>query len=97
MGKINQPQTNRPALKQTRGFWVQTKTISNMNNSKSYFDRIESVRKSGHGHFAVTFNYYGKAHTATISDMTLIDAFKDQDATESDARDLFFAAKSKIY
>ncbi len=68
-----------------------------MTNSKSYFDRIESVRKSGHGHFAVTFNYYGKAHTATISDMTLIDAFKDQDATESDARDLFFAAKSKIY
>jgi len=76
---------------------VQTKTISNMTNSKSYFDRIESVRKSGHGHFAVTFRYYGNHHTATISDMTLIDAYKDDDATESDARSLYFAAKSKIY
>jgi hypothetical protein len=68
-----------------------------MTNSKSYFDRIESVRKSGHGHYAVTFRYYGNHHTATISDIMLIDAYKDEDATEIDARDLFFAAKSKIY
>jgi len=40
-------------------------------------DRITSVRFSGHGHYKVTIERYGKSYTATIDDMTLIDNYKD--------------------
>ena len=40
-------------------------------------ERITSVRFSGSGHYKVTIARYGKPHTATITDMTLIDDYKD--------------------
>jgi len=40
-------------------------------------ERIISVRFSGHGHYKVTIEKYGKQYTGTITDMTLIDDFKD--------------------
>jgi len=40
-------------------------------------ERITRVRFSGHGHYKVTISYYGKDYTATITDMTLIDDYKD--------------------
>jgi len=40
-------------------------------------ERITSVRFSGHGHYKVTIERYGKPYTATITDMTLIDDYKD--------------------
>jgi hypothetical protein len=40
-------------------------------------ERITSARFSGHGHYKVTIERYGKPHTATIDDMTLIDDYKD--------------------
>ena len=42
-------------------------------------ERITSVRTSGHGHYKVTISYYGKDYTATVTDMTLIDDYKDGD------------------
>jgi hypothetical protein len=60
---------------------------------QTYIDRIHSVRKSGHGHYAVVIEYYGQLHTATVSDMTLIDAYQSEDATIADAKNLFMAAK----
>ena len=43
------------------------------------YERITSVRKSGHGHYKVTISYHGKDYTATVTDMTLIDDYKDGD------------------
>jgi len=43
------------------------------------YERITSVRNSGHGHYKVTISYYGKDYTATVTDMTLIDDYKDGD------------------
>ena len=40
-------------------------------------ERITSVKFSGHGHYKVTISYYGKEYTATVTDMTLIDDYKD--------------------
>lgn len=40
-------------------------------------ERITRVRRSGHGHYQVTISYYGKSYTATITDMQLIDNYKD--------------------
>ena len=40
-------------------------------------ERITRVRFSGHGHYKVTIERYGKPYTATIDDMTLIDDYKD--------------------
>ena len=40
-------------------------------------ERITRVRFSGSGHYKVTISYYGKEYTATITDMTLIDDYKD--------------------
>jgi hypothetical protein len=40
-------------------------------------EKITSVRFSGHGHYKVTIERYGKKYTATITDMTLIDDYKD--------------------
>lgn len=40
-------------------------------------ERIIRVRFSGSGHYKVTISYYGKEYTATITDMTLIDDYKD--------------------
>tara|TARA_R110000751_G_scaffold86889_4_gene172615 strand:- start:517 stop:717 length:201 start_codon:yes stop_codon:yes gene_type:complete len=62
---------------------------------QTYTDRIHSLRKSGHGHYEVVIEYYGQLHTATINDMTLIDAYKSEDATIADAKSLFMAAKRK--
>jgi hypothetical protein len=42
-------------------------------------ERITSVNFSGHGHYKVTIERYGKPYTATINDMTLIDDYKDGD------------------
>tara|TARA_R110000751_G_scaffold41878_3_gene97807 strand:- start:52 stop:264 length:213 start_codon:yes stop_codon:yes gene_type:complete len=61
-----------------------------------YTDKIVSVRKSGHGHYAVTFSHYDYYFTASIDDMTLIDAYRDEDATEADSKRLYFAAKRKV-
>lgn len=40
-------------------------------------ERIIRVRFSGSGHYKVTISYYGKEYTATVTDMTLIDDYKD--------------------
>jgi len=40
-------------------------------------DRIHSVRLSGHGHYKCTVSKYGKLYSATITDMTIIDDYKD--------------------
>ncbi len=40
-------------------------------------DRIKSVQFSGHGHYKVTVVKYGKEYTATITDMSTIDEYKD--------------------
>jgi len=40
-------------------------------------ERITRVKFSGNGHYNVTISYYGKEYTATITDMTLIDDYKD--------------------
>jgi hypothetical protein len=42
-------------------------------------ERITAVKFSGSGHYKVTISYYGKEYTATITDMTLIDDYKDGD------------------
>jgi len=33
---------------------------------------------SGHGHYKVTINYYGKSYSATTNDMPSIDAYKSE-------------------
>jgi len=43
-------------------------------------ERITSVSFSGSGHYKVTISYYGKTIAATITDMELIDNYKDEDA-----------------
>jgi len=40
-------------------------------------ERITSVRFYNHGHYKVTISYYGKEYTAIVTDMTLIDDYKD--------------------
>jgi len=40
-------------------------------------ERIRSVRFSGHGHYKVTIEKYGKLYTGTIDDMTIIDDYHD--------------------
>jgi hypothetical protein len=40
-------------------------------------ERITRVRFSGNGHYKVTISHYGKEYTATVTDMTLIDDYKD--------------------
>jgi hypothetical protein len=40
-------------------------------------ERITWVKFDGHGHYKVTIQRYGKSYTATITDMTLIDDYKD--------------------
>jgi hypothetical protein len=40
-------------------------------------ERITRVKFNGNGHYKVTISYYGKEYTATITDMTLIDDYKD--------------------
>jgi len=40
-------------------------------------ERIIRVRFSGSGHYKVTISYYSKEYTATVTDMTLIDDYKD--------------------
>lgn len=58
-------------------------------------ERILSVRFSGHGHYKVTISYYGKEYTATITDMTLIDNYKDDNPVISDLNWLYEAVKRK--
>ncbi len=40
-------------------------------------ERITKLRFAGNGHYKVTISYYGNDYTATITDMTLIDDYKD--------------------
>ena len=46
-------------------------------------DRITSVRFSGHGHYKVTIERYGKPYTATITDMPLIDDYNYRDGVKA--------------
>lgn len=57
--------------------------------------RIESVRFVGHGHYKVTISYYRKLYSAVITDMTLIDNYKDEDGTIEDKNWLYEAVKRK--
>tara|TARA_R110000751_G_scaffold78658_2_gene158731 strand:+ start:1888 stop:2094 length:207 start_codon:yes stop_codon:yes gene_type:complete len=58
-------------------------------------ERIIRVRFSGHGHYKVTISYYGKEHTATITDMTLIDNYKDDNPVIKDLNWLYEVVKRK--
>ena len=40
-------------------------------------ERITAVKFSGHGHYKVTIERYGKPYSATVTDMTLIDDYHD--------------------
>ena len=57
-------------------------------------ERITSARFSGHGHYKVTIERYGKSYTATINDMTLIDDYKDGGIKA--ANDLYDAVQNSI-
>ena len=57
-------------------------------------DRITSVNFSGHGHYNVTIERYGKSYTATIDDMTLIDNYKDGGIKASN--DLYDAVQNSL-
>jgi hypothetical protein len=57
--------------------------------------RIESVRFVGHGHYKVTISYYGKEYTATITDMQLIDNYKDENPIISEMNWLYEIVKRK--
>jgi phosphopentomutase len=57
-------------------------TSSKNNKQQNYqvmkkHERITAVTFSGNGHYKVTISYYRKSYTATITDMTLIDDYKD--------------------
>jgi len=56
-------------------------------------ERITRVRFSGHGHYQVTISYYGKSYTATITDMTLIDNYKDENPIISEMNWLYEIVK----
>jgi len=58
-------------------------------------ERIIRVRFSGHGHYKVTISYYGKEYTATITDMTLIDNYKDDNPVIKDMNWLYEVVKRK--
>ena len=58
-------------------------------------ERIIRVRFSGHGHYKVTISYYGKEYTATITDMTLIDNYKDDNPDIKDLNWLYEVVKRK--
>jgi hypothetical protein len=58
-------------------------------------ERIIRVRFSGHGHYKVTISYYGKEYTATITDMTLIDNYKDDNPVIKDLNWLYEVVKRK--
>ena len=58
-------------------------------------ERIIRVRFSGHGHYKVTISYYGEEYTATITDMTLIDNYKDDNPVIKDMNWLYDVVKRK--
>tara|TARA_R110000824_G_scaffold40657_1_gene121636 strand:- start:370 stop:576 length:207 start_codon:yes stop_codon:yes gene_type:complete len=58
-------------------------------------ERIIRVRFSGHGHYKVTISYYSKEYTATITDMTLIDNYKDDNPVIQDMNWLYEVVKRK--
>lgn len=58
-------------------------------------ERIIRVRFSGYGHYKVTISYYGKEYTATITDMTLIDNYKDDNPVIQDMNWLYEVVKRK--
>ena len=58
-------------------------------------ERIIRVRFSGHGHYKVTISYYGEEYTATITDMTLIDNYKDDNPVIKDLNWLYEVVKRK--
>jgi len=58
-------------------------------------DRIERVKFDGSGHYKVTISYYGKEYTATITDMTLIDNYKDASPIVQDLNWLYEVVKRK--
>ena len=56
-------------------------------------ERITSVKFSGHGHYKVTICYYGKTIAATITDMELIDNYRDDEPIISDLNWLYDCVK----
>ncbi len=58
-------------------------------------ERIVRVKFDGWGHYKVTISYYGKEYTATITDMTLIDNYKDDDPIIQELNWLYDAVKRK--
>lgn len=51
------------------------------------------MRFSGHGHYKVTISYYGRELTALITDMTLIDDYKDEDSSKARMNELYDRVK----
>ena len=70
--------------------------LPNLNESKMpKHERITAVKFSGHGHYKVTISYYGKYYTATITDMSLIDNYKDASPIVQDLNWLYEVVKRK--
>jgi len=61
--------------------------------AKKKHERIVRVRFSGHGHYKVTINYYKRELTALITDMTLIDDYKDEDSSKARMNELYDRVK----
>ena len=59
------------------------------------YERIERVKFDGSGHYKVTISYYGKEYTATITDMTLIDNYKDENPVIGQLNWLYEVVKRK--
>ena len=47
-------------------------------------ERLQSIRFAGHGHYTASVYKRGKVRQATITDMTLIDAYHDGKAGAAD-------------
>lgn len=43
------------------------------------YERIYRVSPSGHGHYNITVEYYGRLITATTSDMPTLDKYKSDE------------------